>query len=983
MSQEGGQRRFGIAALSLRASAELVSGSGRGWLVGVERSDLRRNHPPLVGRDVELSRIVSALESAAEGTLKFVLLEGEPGVGKTRLITEAFAQVGPLFRVLSGQGHELGRDKPFGMFVDALGLDGTTADPDREAIAALLNGSPTARDDLAGEFAELRYLAIEGIVALLRQWAQEEPLLLGLEDLHWADASSVLTLDQLMKRLSELPIGVVATRRHTPGSPALEQLGRGLSSEDGLRIRLAPLGTDAVGELAASLVGAAPGPGLLRQMEGAAGNPFFVTEMIAALSDEDRIEVSGEVAEASTEETVTSLRSTVLHRLGFLPLETLELLRVASVIGSRFRLDDLSVVLSIPVTELLGPLREPIDSGFMVGSGEMLEFRHHLVWDALYHDLPLAAREALHAQVARRLAAAHRPATQVATHFMAGASPGDREAIVWLERAAGEALSRAPDVAAELLEGAVHIAGDAGEIRDRLAVDLATALTWAGRLDKAEAIIEDLVARVALPQDAVDVRLGLARIHIIKGKPFAARAQFELLADSPGLRGRRRARSLFDQAVACLMSGDVAGADIAARAALDEGTDLGDDPSVCGALCALAWVANLRGRTFEAVELAERAVAVAESSPVRETGRRYPHVFLGVVLVDADQLDYARRMFDGGRRLAEAFGDAWQLPIHHLGAALVAFYAGSLDDAMTALATADEIVEEVGTRVLHVWSSALWAHIAIERDELEDASRLLGSAEQHVADSGPGMGYDWLLWGRARLLEAEGDLSAAVAVLDNAWSLADSLGIVSQRRLIGPDLVRMLRAAGHGDRAQEVAEAMASAAESSVVASSRAAAERCMGLAWEDGDRMLAAAGMSKGSPRRLEYARTCEDAADVLIGSGRDQEAKAMLIEAGDVYRDCGARRGERRVDASLRGLGVTRGRRGTRSRPAVGWEALTPAEVEVSELAAQGLTNPEIGRRLFVSPRTVESHLSHVYAKLGISSRVELAAAAAARHP
>ncbi|HZD22235.1 MAG TPA: AAA family ATPase, partial [Acidimicrobiia bacterium] len=154
-----------------------------------------------------------------------------------------------------------------------------------------------------------------------------------------------------------------------------------------------------------------------------------------------------------------------------------------------------------------------------------------------------------------------------------------------------------------------------------------------------------------------------------------------------------------------------------------------------------------------------------------------------------------------------------QLPIHHLGAALVDFYEGNLDDTITALATADEIVEEVGTKVLHVWSSALGALVAIERDDLAEADHLLVSAEQHVGEAGPGMGYDWMLWARARLMEAEGDTEAAVSVLGNAWDLAESLGIVSQRRLIGPDLVRMALATDNGQRAEQAAAAMVATAD--------------------------------------------------------------------------------------------------------------------------------------------------------------------------
>jgi DNA-binding CsgD family transcriptional regulator len=103
------------------------------------------------------------------------------------------------------------------------------------------------------------------------------------------------------------------------------------------------------------------------------------------------------------------------------------------------------------------------------------------------------------------------------------------------------------------------------------------------------------------------------------------------------------------------------------------------------------------------------------------------------------------------------------------------------------------------------------------------------------------------------------------------------------------------------------------------------------------------------------------------------------MLTRAVDQFQASGARRGERRVDAALRDLGVARGRRDSRSRPATGWDALTPTELKVARLAAEGLTNPEIGRRLFISPRTVETHLSHAYAKLGVSSRVALAGIAA----
>jgi len=130
--------------------------------------------------------------------------------------------------------------------------------------------------------------------------------------------------------------------------------------------------------------------------------------------------------------------------------------------------------------------------------------------------------------------------------------------------------------------------------------------------------------------------------------------------------------------------------------------------------------------------------------------------------------------------------------------------------------------------------------------------------------------------------------------------------------------------------------------------------------------------------PRPVERARACEDAASALSGVGRREEAATLLGEAIEVYQRVGALMDLTRAEAALRSLGIRRGRRGARRRPSTGWASLTPTEVEVVRLVTEGLTNAEVGRRLFISRRTVETHLSHVFGKLGVSSRVQLAAQA-----
>jgi DNA-binding CsgD family transcriptional regulator len=935
---------------------------------------------PLLGRDSDLAAVSARVSATvAEGTAGIVLIEGEPGIGKSFLLRSVVENAPPGVRVVQGHGHELERERPFGLVLDAITTT-ASAGPQVDAIHRWLHTDPEATGDEG--FAVLRFRIIEAILDLLSDWADEHPVLLALEDLHWADPSSLLTIGQVARRLAERPVAIVATLRPSRDLSHLDVLRRELSPEAICWHTLAPLPDGVVHTMAERALGGPPGPRLVELLTGAAGNPFFVAELLAALTEDGTIEAgeNGEV-ELTAPDPPASLRLTILRRLGFLPHRTLETLRAASLLGSRFHLDDLSIVLDRPASELYAELEDARMSGLLVDRNDVLAFRHDLVRDAIYEDLPAGARRALHVQAARRLAEAGRDATSVASHYLAGASPGDRDAVTWLERAAQDALSTAPSVAATLLTAAAELAGGRPGDRDRLEVELATALTWAGRLDEAEQLLEQLALR---PHDRdVDVRVrhALARVQIIQGRATAAAAGFDELEASGALDERQQARAAIDAATARLLGGDLGGAEREANRGLELGQRLGDDPAVCGALAALAWVVNLRGDTQRAIELGEEAVALADASEIYETGRRYPHCYLATVLLDADHLDEGLRMYDVGRRLAEAYGDTWQLPIHHWGAVLTSFYRGQFQDTDAALQTAFAILDEVGTGMLSIWAHALAAHVAIRQDTLDLADERLRAAEQRMAEMGPGMGVDWLLWGRALLAEATDDLETAAATLRGAWDIAGDLGILAQRRLIGPDLVRLLLATGDVEVARDVAARMSDAADLGGVPGARAAALRCAAIVERDLEVARAAVALHREGPRRIELADACRDAGLLAADLSDEAAATELLREAAGLYHDAGAARDERQVDAALRSLGVARGRREARSRPQTGWEALTPTEVEVTRLVAEGLTNPEVGRRMFISPRTVETHLSHVFRKLGVTSRVELASKVARR--
>jgi DNA-binding CsgD family transcriptional regulator len=200
-------------------------------------------------------------------------------------------------------------------------------------------------------------------------------------------------------------------------------------------------------------------------------------------------------------------------------------------------------------------------------------------------------------------------------------------------------------------------------------------------------------------------------------------------------------------------------------------------------------------------------------------------------------------------------------------------------------------------------------------------------------------------------------------------------------RLLGPDLARMSMEAGDIDRARRVADQVEEHAHRARVPSAEGAALQCRGLV-DDSPRLLEeAVAAYRRSPRIVHLAFAREDAGASLARNGQVDDGAARLLEALDTYERAGMRRDARRTEGLLRSVGIKRGARGRRQRPRRGWASLTGTEERVASLAAEGLTNPQIAERLFISRRTVETHMSHVLAKVGLGSRVELAAEVARR--
>jgi len=398
--------------------------------------------PRICGREAEIQALGEALDRVAAGGPAIVLVEGEAGIGKTRLLTQVLRDAaGRGMGVAAGRAEELERTRPFGVLAAAFGCVRSSPDPRRAAIAALLasQGAGELGPITVTSDSGLRFRVVDAFTDLVEELALSGPVVIGLDDLQWADPSTLLTVGVLARRLAGLPVGVIGCLRPSPRSAELDRLAGALEAVGSQHILLHPLTGEAVTGLVAQAVAAEPGPRLLAEVAGAAGNPLFVTELLGALAQEGAITTAGGWAEVAETVLPPTLRLTILRRVSFLPEPTLQALRSASILGSAFSLTDLATVTGRPAVDLSGVLGEAMRARVLEDDGARLRFRHELIRDAIYQDLAGSVRRALHREAGQRLARAGAPALQVAEHLARGATTGDTDAVTWLARAARHA----------------------------------------------------------------------------------------------------------------------------------------------------------------------------------------------------------------------------------------------------------------------------------------------------------------------------------------------------------------------------------------------------------------------------------------------------------------------------------------------------------------------------------------------------------------
>lgn len=913
----------------------------------------------MVGRHEELDALLGVLDSGENGRLAAALIEGEAGMGKTTLVEAALSRHRAPIEVFLARCEEWKSDRPFGAFLDAVGHHPRIA---RLVATRLGPESPS----------ETQYRVIDEIVELFETTAMRRRVLLWLEDTHWADASTVLAARALTQRLLDLPVTIILTARPLPRPPEVERFIEGMKGEPFvLSIPLRPLDLDSISELASHTLNARPAENLLKALQSGGGNPFLVRGLLEELSQEGNLQVHGGVAEVGHSTSPPRISLSGVRALRLLSDPALDLLRLAAVLGTSFSVTDLAAVARRPVVELMPLIEEGLRSGLLTEEDVRLRFRHDLIHDALYHDIPASVRKALHLEVAGAL----RDATglaEVAHHYKLGADVGDRDAVAALREMA-LSPSVAPDARVELLERALELCAERGEVFDDLSAALAEALIWGGRAVDGIALCWAILERSSNP----DI---LSRVRPTLTRGLWLQADWDELWETtsnwiarPDLDDEERALLLGQRATAgSFCNRPVVEIVALAEQALALGERSDSAEAIVSALIALIYCrGDALGQLPEQIPLARRAVKVAEVSQRREVHRLQPRIFLGIALHSTSRFDEAEQVLREGLQKRERSGGAWDLAPYHLVLAQTYTKCGRWDDALVAAEASVAAAEESGTEFGLAIANSLLGEIAFYRDNLEESARYF-EASKASAKVARSIDFPTTLF----LLRAmaEHDTGAVVSEIRLSMVNPGELGLMVQERLL-LDLVRFLVESGHGEVAEQAVLGFEEMVESRIdpqttahVAAGRAALE-------DDPNSYMKALEMLTAEGLWQRYC-AAERLGDCLARRGQVRAARQFFALAIEGYDQLAAARLVARTHAAMRRAGLSVGKRGPRKRPQIGWAALTDAEWRIVALSAEGLTNRQIADRLFISRHTVQTHLKSVFAKLDIHSRVELAA-------
>ncbi len=901
----------------------------------------------IVGREGELAALAQFLNG--DDWPRTLLLEGQPGAGKTTLWEHAVEAARERFHVLTARPLEAEAKLAHSGIGDL--LDGVHAAfdelpaPRAHALrAALLLEAPGP-----GEV-DQRGVAL-GFLGVLRTLAAERPVLVAVDDLQWLDAASSRVLLSAARRLSEEHVALLIALRES------ERRRLGFAPERALpaygRLAVEGLSLEQLHRVLQDRGIVLPRPALRTIHRTAAGNPLFALELGRALHE-------GHAAGVPD-----SLHELVVARVAAVPPETRAALLACAALAD----PTLALIEAATCGDSTAALGPAVDAELVTVASGRVRFRHPLLAAAAYADAGPAERRDVHAALA-----VHVRPEERARHLALAADGPDAEVAAALDDAAGLASARgAPDEAAELLEEARRLTPlDSTADALRRAVEAAGHHFEAGDARRARALLDDAVAELPAGVERARALIALARVRSYDDD---IRAAVELLeaavaegAEEPIVQGRAheilagilfRLRERLGEAVAH------------AQAALEIGRRHDDPGLTAAALGSLVLAEATLGSEAAAATLAAAAAAGAVGRGTRAMGGAEFQV--AVVRMWWEQLDEAKTSFEQMLAVADEIGDESSVPYIRVLLAQTECLRGRFD---AAAAHADEGAlrgEQVGQATVVAYSLALRALADAYRGD-EDAARATAARALALAGGTAGRPAEHFATAALGLLELSlGRNAEAVGVLAPlvAFARQQELREPGVSRFV-PDLVEALVAGEQLDEAEEQLAWFEANAARLERPSGQAASARCRGLlAAGRGDLAGALAELERAlelhdrSPIPFDRARTLLALGVARRRANERREARSTLEQARTSFQSLGAAVWERRAAEELTRIG---GR-----APSSG--ELTPVERRVVELVASGSTNREVAAALFLSTRTVEGHLSRVYGKLGVHSRVELA--------
>ena len=966
----------------------------------------------LVGRSTELAVLEAALTAAASGRPSLAFLAGDSGVGKSRLVAELHDRARrDGARVLIGESVELGEGElPYGPLVAALRPLSRAGDPALDAVrpaaraelARLLPGLGAPGDPSPGGAAAgaAQALVFEALLELLDALSRDEPLLLALEDIHWADPSTRAFVAFLARSLVRERVLVVATyrldelhRRH-PLRPLLAELERDPAV---VRVVLEPLTRDEVRDALEDIRGQAPPDALVDRLYARTdGNPLFLEELLAAGPD-------GRGSLPAT------LRDALMVRIERLSEDAQDLLRVLAV-AQRADHQLLTEASDLEPGALRAALREAVASHLVVaGEDGSHAFRHALLREVVQDDLLPGEREQLHLSLARALerrAHGAQAAAGVAFHYAAaGAQPAALAASI---HAAGAAERvHAYGEAAALIERALELwdrVPDAAELAGAPRVDLlaraAEDHAQANDISRSEPLLRaalELVDPEADPRHAASLLERLAHAQWRQGRSDEAlqTAERGLALVRAGEPTPERARLLAWWAKTRMLQGKFREAARVGRKALEDARATGDDAALVSALNALGVALINQDDVDEGRAHLEHAIEVARAAN-RPGDRRTAVVNLADALALAGRLDEARTAI---RAAADEAREKDQLtPWVSLQVAELETEAGNWEEADRWMPSSDR--RFIGLELVN--TELRRADVALLRGQHADAAAHLERVSALVADSGEAQfhgAYGALL---AELRRRAGDLDGARAAVDEAldrieFCTEDGMRLARVAAVgVAVEADRAQRGRDLGD-AEETQRALRGVEDLLLRVEATAAEGRALESAWLADAR--ADAGRAQGAPDPKLYGAAAEAwtvlkrpypalvarwrQAEALVLRDDRAAAAAVAAPALDEAQALGAGW----LAGELEGL-CARARLRVADAPPNGEAAaeqapedpfgLTPRERQVLALVARGATNREIGAQLFMAEKTASVHVSRILSKLDVRSRTQAAAVA-----